>query len=185
MKNSNVVIIILTVLVVGMGSYLMYDKLVMDNSNEKVNNNEENSNQGSNNNDNFTLNGTIFEVVNENNFRYIEISKYEDPEHPGDAMYYSANNEKTKKITSWNDSKALFNILNKQSYTETSFSGIGFDAYQIDIVYKENNEDKTISIQPDIVFGSGVNTNDSGYSVTATDEVKTELLNLVNSLFNN
>lgn len=75
MKSSNVVIIILTVLVVGMGSYLVYDKLIISDSNEKVNNNEENSNQDSNNNDNFTLEGTIFEAINENNFQYIKVSK--------------------------------------------------------------------------------------------------------------
>lgn len=180
MKGSNVVIIILTVLVVGLGAYVVYDKLIINDSNEKVNNNEENnSTQDSDSNDNFTLDGTIFEAVNENNFQYIKVSKYEFD------MNYAVSNEQSKIISKWNESKTLFTVLNKQSYTETSFSGIGFEDYQIDIVYKENNENKTISIQPDIVYGSGVNTNNSGYSVTATDEVKTELSNLINSLLNN
>lgn len=173
MKGSNVVIIILTVLVVELGAYVVYDKLIINDSNEKVNNNEENnSSQDSNSNDNFTLEGTIFEAVNENNFQYIKISKYEDPVHPGDAMYYSVSNEQSKIIPKWNESKTLFTVLNKQSYTEASFSGIGIPDYQIDIVYKVNNEDKNISVQPEMVFGTGI---ENDYSVTATDEVKTEI----------
>ena len=97
-------------------------------------------------------------------------------------MNYAVSNEQSKIIPKWNESKTLFTVLNKQSYTEAYLGGLGYDDYQIDIVYKANNEDKTISVQPEMVFGTGIENN---YSVTATDEVKTELLNLVNSLLNN
>ena len=51
MKGSNVVIIILTVLVVGMGAYLVYDKLIINDSNENATQNLDNENSGTSSED--------------------------------------------------------------------------------------------------------------------------------------
>ena len=161
--KKNIVITILILLVVGLGSFIVYDK-VINKEDKKENNVVEKANQSES--EKLVLSNTIFSDIDSDSF--ISLTIQED------------GKTDVAEITDYTVAYEILKELSRQEYTKTITSGIGVGDYEIAISYKSSGQTIKMRMTDSIVFGF-----DEGYvyTISSSEKLKEELKSFIDYMF--
>lgn len=180
MKNA--VIGVLATLVVLMGGYLVYDKVIDKEevnksseikSKDGVNNNKINEEENSSIEDTpkSNLDNTIFDEITQTTFKSLTIKE----------LCENGYCDEKAIITDYSIAYEILSKLSQQNYEKTTTTGVGLDDYDVRVSYIVNGVEKEFAIQPSMILD--LNDRSYVYKINASDSEKSELKSYIHNMY--
>ena len=184
---KNIIITVLSVLVVGLSCFIIFDKVINKEEKKEDNIVENNTTEEEKKEDNIVENNTteekndteddeyvltnpVFSDINNDNFIALKITR---DGYKGTATITDSN---------YADAYELLKALSNQTYNKTKTTGIGVGEYEVDVLYKNNGKTVNMKITDEMVFG--IFEDGYVYSISSSEAIKSNIKDIVISLFN-